>query len=199
MKTIYLAGGCFWGMQKYFDQFEGVIRTIAGYANGPDSQPTYEEVCDNSGHAETVRIDFDENAVSLTRLLQYYFLVINPTSINRQGNDIGIQYRTGIYYTEEDQLAEINAEYKRQETSRQKSITRSTSIRIRVGIAISLPDILRFRGKGIMRRRQKNRKLDILKQSRGQRPMPRPAVFRNRKKYDRNIWKDSSRKAQDTE
>ena len=115
MKTIFLAGGCFWGMQKYFDQFEGVIRTEAGYANGPDSQPTYEEVCDNSGHAETVRIDFDENTISLTRLLQYYFLVINPTSINRQGNDIGIQYRTGIYYTQEDQLAEINAEYKRQE------------------------------------------------------------------------------------
>ena len=115
MKTIYLAGGCFWGMQKYFDQLEGVIRTEAGYANGPDSQPTYEEVCDNSGHAETVRIDFDENTISLTRLLQYYFLVINPTSINRQGNDIGIQYRTGIYYTQEDQLAEINAEYSRQE------------------------------------------------------------------------------------
>lgn len=115
MKTIFLAGGCFWGMQKYFDQFEGVIRTEAGYANGPDNQPTYEEVCDNSGHAETVRIDFDENVISLTRLLQYYFLVINPTSINRQGNDIGIQYRTGIYYTQEDQLAEINAEYSRQE------------------------------------------------------------------------------------
>ena len=115
MKTIFLAGGCFWGMQKYFDQFEGVIRTEAGYANGPDSQPTYEEVCNNSGHAETVRIDFDENVISLTRLLQYYFLVINPTSINRQGNDIGIQYRTGIYYSDAGQLPEIMAVYRREE------------------------------------------------------------------------------------
>jgi methionine-S-sulfoxide reductase len=115
MKTIFLAGGCFWGMQKYFDQFEGVIRTEAGYANGPDNQPTYEEVCDNSGHAETVRIDCDENVSSLTRLLQYYFLVINPTSINRQGNDIGIQYRTGIYYTDEGQLPVIRKVYEKQQ------------------------------------------------------------------------------------
>lgn len=115
MKTIYLAGGCFWGVQKFFDQFEGVIRTEVGYANGPDQKPDYEEVCRSSGHAETVLIDYDETRISLTRLLQYYFLIINPTSINRQGNDIGIQYRTGIYYSGEDQLSEINAEYSRQE------------------------------------------------------------------------------------
>ena len=115
MKTICLAGGCFWGVQKFFDQFDGVIATQAGYANGPDKKPTYEEVCQSSGHAEAVRIDYDEDRISLTRLLQYYFLIINPTSINRQGNDIGIQYRTGIYYTDEDQIREINAGYSRQE------------------------------------------------------------------------------------
>ena len=69
MKTIYLAGGCFWGMQKYFDQFDGVIRTEVGYANGPDRAPTYEEVCADSGHAETLRIDYDEKRITLEELL----------------------------------------------------------------------------------------------------------------------------------
>ena len=107
MKTIYLAGGCFWGMQKFLDQFEGVQRTEVGYANGPDKAPTYRDVCDSSGHAETVRIDYDESALSLKELLGYYFMVIDPTSVNRQGMDAGVQYRTGIYYTEEEQLPAV--------------------------------------------------------------------------------------------
>ena len=115
MKTIYLAGGCFWGMQKYFDQFKGIIKTEVGYANGPDKAPSYEEVCRNSGHAETLRIDYDESAVSLTELLNDYFLVIDPLSVNRQGHDCGIQYRTGTYYTEESQLPEIEAVYRQEE------------------------------------------------------------------------------------
>ena len=115
MKTIYLAGGCFWGVQKYFDQFDGVLRTEAGYANGPDRAPSYQEVCADSGHAETVRIDYNENVISLTDLLKRYFLVINPLSVNRQGHDEGIQYRTGIYYTEADQLPEIEAVYHAEE------------------------------------------------------------------------------------
>ena len=106
-KTIYLAGGCFWGLQKYFDQFAGVIETEAGYANGPDRAPTYEEVCHDSGHAETVRIAYDAEEVSLKELLEDYFKVIDPVSVNRQGGDSGIQYRTGIYYVEEDQLPVI--------------------------------------------------------------------------------------------
>ena len=115
MKTIYLAGGCFWGMQKFFDQFDGVAETEVGYANGPDYAPSYQEVCKNSGHAETLRIDYDPDTVSLTALLEYYFMVIDPLSVNRQGEDSGIQYRTGIYYTGEDQLAEIEAVYTAQE------------------------------------------------------------------------------------
>ena len=115
MKTIYLAGGCFWGVQKYFDQFEGVVRTEAGYANGPDKAPSYQDVCRNSGHAETVRIDYDENVIPLSELLKDYFLVIDPVSVNRQGHDEGIQYRTGIYYTEADQLPEIEALYRAEE------------------------------------------------------------------------------------
>ena len=115
MKTIYLAGGCFWGMQKFFDQFDGVAETEVGYANGPDYAPSYQEVCKNSGHAETLRIDYDPDTISLTALLEYYFMVIDPLSVNRQGEDSGIQYRTGIYYTGEDQLAEIKAVYAAQE------------------------------------------------------------------------------------
>ena len=114
-KTIYLAGGCFWGTQKFFDQFEGVVSTEVGYANGPAEAPTYQDVCNNSGHAETVRIDYDDSALSLKDLLNYYFLVIDPLSVNRQGGDTGIQYRTGIYYTSTDQLPEIEAVYREQE------------------------------------------------------------------------------------
>ncbi len=115
MNTIYLAGGCFWGVQKFFDQFDGVIGTEVGYANGPDEAPSYQDVCASSGHAETVRIDYDPDKISLSDLLNDYFMVIDPLSVNRQGNDRGIQYRTGIYYTSEDQLPEINAVYQAQE------------------------------------------------------------------------------------
>ena len=114
-QTIYLAGGCFWGVQRFFDQFEGVVSTEVGYANGPDEAPSYQEVCRNSGHAETVRVDYDPSVISLTELLKYYFMVIDPLSVNRQGHDAGIQYRTGIYYTDESQLPEIEAVYHAEE------------------------------------------------------------------------------------
>ncbi len=115
VKTIYLAGGCFWGVQKFFDQFDGVVATETGYANGPDRVPTYRDVCNSSGHAETVKIVYDEGRITLTELLNYYFMVIDPLSVNRQGNDRGIQYRTGIYYTEADQLPEIDTVYSAEE------------------------------------------------------------------------------------
>ena len=115
MQTIYLAGGCFWGVQKYFDQFDGVLATEVGYANGPEEAPSYRDVCNSSGHAETVKVDYDPEVISLTELLGYYFMVIDPLSINRQGNDRGVQYRTGIYYTDESQLPEIKTVYKEQE------------------------------------------------------------------------------------
>ena len=103
MKTIYLAGGCFWGVEKYFAQFDGVTETETGYANGPDQAPTYQQVCRDSGHAETVRVVYDESKITLEALLDRYFLVIDPVSVNQQGHDRGIQYRTGIYYTEAEQ------------------------------------------------------------------------------------------------
>ena len=111
MRTIYLAGGCFWGMQKFFDQFEGVLATEVGYANGPDRAPSYQDVCHDSGHAETVRIDYDEGKLSLEKLMDLYFLVIDPLSVNRQGGDAGIQYRTGVYYTDPSQLPALQAAF----------------------------------------------------------------------------------------
>ena len=111
MRTIYLAGGCFWGLQKFFDQFDGVIDTEVGYANGPDLAPTYQEVCADSGHAETVKVTYDEVLMPLSRLLDFYFMVIDPLSVNRQGHDEGIQYRTGIYSSDEEQLPVIMKQY----------------------------------------------------------------------------------------
>lgn len=96
---IYLAGGCFWGVQKYFASINGVLSTQVGYANGTLEQPTYELVCEgNTNYAESVRITYDPSIVQLSFLLDMYYKVIDPTSINKQGNDIGTQYRTGIFY-----------------------------------------------------------------------------------------------------
>ena len=118
MKTIYLAGGCFWGTQKFFDQFPGVLATTAGYANGKTANPTYQEVCRcGTDHAETVRIDFEETLLPQQRHLEYYFLTVDPLSVNRQGGDVGRQYRTGIYYTDPDLAAPV-AEAVRRETER---------------------------------------------------------------------------------
>ena len=154
MKTIYLAGGCFWGVQKYFDQFDGVISTEVGYANGPEEAPSYEEVCRSSGHAETVKVEYDESKIALTELLKYYFLVVDPTSVNKQGNDVGIQYRTGIYYTSEDQFLEAQKAYQAEEKKvgqklkvelepiQQSNIIKNISKRIHPAIAIFLKKCL---------------------------------------------------------
>ena len=115
MKTIYLAGGCFWGLQKFIDQFDGVIETEVGYANGPDRAPSYQDVCRNSGHAETVRVVYDESTIPLEKLLDFYFMVIDPLSVNKQGGDAGIQYRTGVYYTDESDLSVIRRVFAAQE------------------------------------------------------------------------------------
>lgn len=101
-KEIYFAGGCFWGMQAYFDALTGVTSTLVGYANGNIENPTYEKVCTGTtDFAETLKLEYDASIVSLTYLLTLYFEVIDPTAYHRQGHDVGSQYRTGIYYVEE--------------------------------------------------------------------------------------------------
>lgn len=105
MSEIYLAGGCFWGTEKYFSSINGVLSTEVGYANGNTNNPTYEEVCyKNTGHAEAVHVVYDSAIITLAFLLDQYYEVIDPVSVNRQGGDYGTQYRTGIYYVDgEDQ------------------------------------------------------------------------------------------------
>ncbi len=99
IKEIYLAGGCFWGTEKYLANIQGVIETEVGYANGNTENPTYEEVCyHNTGYAETVKVIYEANQINLGIILELYYDVVNPISINQQGGDTGLQYRTGIYY-----------------------------------------------------------------------------------------------------
>lgn len=105
---IYLAGGCFWGTEHFLKQIRGVESTEAGYANSHVENPTYKEVCTgNTGAAETVKVVYDPQVVKLALLLDLYFQTIDPTSINRQGGDSGEQYRTGIYYTDKEDLPVI--------------------------------------------------------------------------------------------
>ncbi len=110
MSEIYLAGGCFWGTEKYIASIHGVLSTEVGYANGKTLNPTYEEVCtNNTGHVETVHVVYDPGIVSLEFLLELYYEAIDPTSYNRQGGDFGIQYRTGIYYVDDKDLPVIES------------------------------------------------------------------------------------------
>ena len=110
LKEIWLAGGCFWGVQAFFSRVYGVAEATAGYANGQTENPTYEEVCSGrTGHAETVHLRYDPDLVTLTSLLHHFFRIIDPTTLNRQGNDRGVQYRSGIYYRDAEDLPVIQA------------------------------------------------------------------------------------------
>ncbi|MFP6037645.1 peptide-methionine (R)-S-oxide reductase MsrB [Helicobacter pylori] len=96
-RVIYLAGGCFWGLEAYMERIYGVIDASSGYANGKTSSTNYEKLHE-SDHAESVKVIYDPKKISLDKLLRYYFKVVDPVSVNKQGNDVGRQYRTGIYY-----------------------------------------------------------------------------------------------------
>ena len=112
MKEIYFAGGCFWGTEHYIKQIRGVVSTEVGYANGNGENPTYEEVyTDLTGFAECVKVVYDPAVLSLDRLTELYFCSIDPLSLNRQGNDCGTRYRTGIYYRDEGDRATIERIY----------------------------------------------------------------------------------------
>lgn len=129
LKTIYLAGGCFWGIEAYISRLPGVDETKVGYANGVIPNPSYEQVCSmDTGHAETVKVIYDPSVISLKRLLEEFFKIIDPTTLNQQGNDIGKQYRTGIYYPSdgsledsEEDLAVINKVFAEEEKKQRKS------------------------------------------------------------------------------
>lgn len=108
-REIVLAGGCFWGVQRFFQEIEGVEETEAGYANGRTETARYEDIA-FSGHAEAVRIVYEDKTLSLGQLLRYFFMIVDPTARNRQGNDRGPQYRSGIYYTAEEDLQAIGSQ-----------------------------------------------------------------------------------------
>ena len=108
MKEIYFAGGCFWGTEHYFKQIYGVISTEVGYANGDTETPTYEEVyTDTTGYAECVKVVYNPSDISLEYLVELFFRSIDPLSLNRQGNDCGTRYRTGVYYTDVEDVAKV--------------------------------------------------------------------------------------------
>lgn len=110
LHTMYLAGGCFWGLEAFFDRLPGVRKTTVGYANGSTESPTYHDVCNReTGHAETVAITYDRRILPTSVLLDAFFEVVDPTSLNRQGNDWGTQYRSGIYWTDDSDIPLIEA------------------------------------------------------------------------------------------
>jgi len=103
MKEIVVAGGCFWGVEEFYRRAKGIIDTQVGYAQGHKEDATYQEVCaSTTGHTEVVKLTYDETVISLEKVLELLFRIINPTSLNRQGNDIGPQYRSGVYYFSEE-------------------------------------------------------------------------------------------------
>ena len=123
LKVIFLAGGCFWGAEHFFKQVQGVAETTVGYANGHTENPTYEEVyTDTTGFAETVRVAYDPEVVSLAFLLDMYWHAIDPTSVNQQGHDIGTRYRTGIYYADPSDLPIIQASFQAEAKKHERSM-----------------------------------------------------------------------------
>jgi peptide-methionine (S)-S-oxide reductase len=119
-ETITLAGGCFWCLEAVYEQVQGVQSVESGYSNGHVRQPSYQQVCEgDTGHAEVVKLRFDPGAITLREVLEIFFSIHDPTTLNRQGNDVGPQYRSGIYYHDESQrevaqavLDEVNRELK---------------------------------------------------------------------------------------
>lgn len=116
MEDIYFAGGCFWGVQEYFSRIPGVVSTVTGYANSSTVNPDYRQVCSGSTNAaEAVRVVYDPAQVGLEDLTREFFAIIDPLSVNRQGNDHGTQYRTGIYFTDRAQLPALKRAYAREQ------------------------------------------------------------------------------------
>lgn len=117
MKRIFFGGGCFWGVEKYFSMIKGVKETQVGYANGNIKNPTYKDVCgDDTEFVEVCKVCYDPTEISLDKLLDKFWDIIDPTLINRQGNDVGTQYRTGIYYEDEEDLNTIILSKRKAET-----------------------------------------------------------------------------------
>ncbi len=122
-KRIVFGGGCFWGVEAYFKRLKGVLATSVGYANGNKPNPTYEELkAYVANHVEACEIIYDADTIGLTTLLGHLFRFLDPFTINRQGHDIGVQYRSGIYYKDPDDLKVIQAFISQEQTKTTKKI-----------------------------------------------------------------------------
>ena len=121
VKIIHLAGGCFWGLEAYMQKLNGVEDAVSGYANGKTENPSYYDL-KTSGHAETVKVIYNPDIISLEDILAHYLRVVNPVSVNKQGNDVGTQYRTGIYYTDEADKTIIENILAKEQTKHDKPI-----------------------------------------------------------------------------
>ena len=121
IKTIYLAGGCFWGVEAYFKNIDGIVDTEVGYANGKTDKTTYEEVA-RTDHAETVEVKYDDEVIGLEEILEYLYYIIDSFSINKQGNDRGRQYRTGIYSNDKEVLEEVQNFLDKKQENEEKEI-----------------------------------------------------------------------------
>ena len=118
IETLTLGGGCFWCTEAVFERVRGIIQVQSGYCNGTALQPTYEQVCSGrTGHNEVVRLTFDPAVISVQQILQIFFAIHDPTTLNRQGNDVGTQYRSGIYFhtPQQQQVAQAMLEQLAQE------------------------------------------------------------------------------------
>ena len=105
MKTIFLGGGCFWCLEAVYQQLSGISSIESGYMGGNTNNPTYEQVCGgDTGHAEVIKIDYDTSIVSLTKILDIFWQIHNPTTLNQQGNDIGSQYRSAVFVVDNSEL-----------------------------------------------------------------------------------------------
>ena len=123
MKEIVFGGGCFWGVQEFMSRLKGIKKTEVGYANGRGENPTYEDICNNNTYyAEVCKILYDENEISLEIILEEFWSIIDPTILNRQGNDIGSQYRTGIYYTDKNDIEIIEKSKNKEQNKYSKKI-----------------------------------------------------------------------------
>ena len=128
METATFAAGCFWGVEAAFRQVEGVVDAVVGYTGGTLENPTYQDVCtDRTGHAEAVEVTFDPARVSYEQLLDVFWNVHNPTTLNRQGPDVGTQYRSAIFFhSPQQQQAALNSKQKRQEQLDRPIVTEIT-------------------------------------------------------------------------
>ena len=136
MESIYLAGGCFWCIEAVFLKIKGIKHVIPGYIGGITKNPTYKEICaGKSGHAEAIKCDYDENKISLELLLDIFFLVHDLTQLNRQGNDIGTQYRSAIFFLNQDQERKAKVAIERAKILWKKTIVTELSNKLNFTVA----------------------------------------------------------------